>query len=173
MQEERKQSVHPLAWLLVSALVVLSLFQVSVSGIDYYFETMHGHFNRSRKLSVPTLQKIRIDGSRQFLWAKGDRHPDPDQAEWFEMTGTPIDLQEVNHGIGRDTITSIDDPVFVKPGDARLRKRWRGRYDANIDDLAVIGYVHNGDARAYPIRLLNRHELVNDVVGGKPVTIGW
>lgn len=173
MPDGRKQKAHPIAWAVVSALVIFSVFQLSVSGVDYYFKAVHGHFNRSRALSIPTLSKIRIDGSRQYLWAKGDRHPDPDQAEWFEMTGTPIDLEEVNHGIGRDTIASIDDPVFVEPDDARLRRRWGGRDDADIDDLAVIGFVHNGDARAYPIRLLNRHELVNDTVGGKPVTVGW
>ena len=37
----------------------------------------------------------------------------------------------------------------------------------------VIGYVGNGDARAYPASLLDHHELVNDRIGGKPVTVGW
>ncbi len=31
----------------------------------------------------------------------------------------------------------------------------------------------DGDARAYSVQLLSRHETVNDVVGGKPVEVTW
>ena len=41
------------------------------------------------------------------------------------------------------------------------------------DDLMVIGYVMEGEARAYPTALLDRHEVVNDEFKGKPVTVGW
>ena len=37
----------------------------------------------------------------------------------------------------------------------------------------VIGLVINGDARAYPLRILIWHEIVNDVVGGVPVAITY
>ena len=37
----------------------------------------------------------------------------------------------------------------------------------------VVGLVINGDARAYPVRLLSLHEIVNDVVGGEPVAVTW
>lgn len=37
----------------------------------------------------------------------------------------------------------------------------------------VVGLEINGDARAYPVRLLSLHEIVNDVVGGEPVAITW
>ena len=30
-----------------------------------------------------------------------------------------------------------------------------------------------GDARAYSVPLLSRHEIVNDVVGGKPIAVTW
>ena len=42
-----------------------------------------------------------------------------------------------------------------------------------LDAEYVIGLSLNGDARAYPIRLLSSHELVNDTVGGQPVLISW
>jgi hypothetical protein len=42
-----------------------------------------------------------------------------------------------------------------------------------VDDELVIGVVINDDARAYPIRLLSNHEIVNDIVGGDPVMITW
>jgi hypothetical protein len=40
------------------------------------------------------------------------------------------------------------------------------------NDIIVLGYRHKGEAKAYPLAIMNRHELVNDVVGGKPVTVG-
>ena len=49
----------------------------------------------------------------------------------------------------------------------------RGRKPKSNDEIDVIGYVDGDDARAYPIALLDQHELVNDNVGGKPVTVGW
>jgi hypothetical protein len=43
-----------------------------------------------------------------------------------------------------------------------------------MDDFEhVIGVYINGDARAYPIRMLSRHEIVNDVVGGEYIAVTW
>ncbi|MCI0575771.1 MAG: DUF3179 domain-containing protein [Chloroflexi bacterium] len=42
-----------------------------------------------------------------------------------------------------------------------------------LDGEYVIGLALNGEARAYPIRLLSSHELVNDTVGGEAVLISW
>lgn len=66
-------------------------------------------------------------------------------------------------GVPKDGIPSIDNPEF-KPV-------------AEIKDLApteaVVGLEINGDARAYPLRILIWHEIVNDVVGGVPATITY
>ncbi len=37
----------------------------------------------------------------------------------------------------------------------------------------VFGLVINGDARAYPLRIMDWHELVNDVVGGVPISLAY
>ena len=66
--------------------------------------------------------------------------------------------------LSKDAIPSIDDPQFVSPETAD------SQYD---DDELVIGVNINGDARAYSVPLLSRHEIVNDVVGGKPVAVTW
>jgi hypothetical protein len=60
-------------------------------------------------------------------------------------------------------INATDD-LFVNPtlGDAE----W-------LEDELVIGFVNNGEARAYPVRLMSLHEIVNDTVGGEPVAITW
>jgi hypothetical protein len=40
-------------------------------------------------------------------------------------------------------------------------------------DEEVIGLALGGEARAYPIRIMNWHEVVNDVVGGEPVAVTY
>jgi hypothetical protein len=37
----------------------------------------------------------------------------------------------------------------------------------------VFGVAINGDARAYPLRILDWHELANDVVGGVPMSLAY
>jgi len=102
---------------------------------------------------------------RRLLWARGE--PDSPEAEWFDVTASSIDPTQFEHGIGKDSIPAIDEPLFVEVDDARLS-------DVGINDQTmVIGFAHGAEAKAYPLRILNRHELVNDRVGGKPVTVGW
>lgn len=64
----------------------------------------------------------------------------------------------------KDAIPAIDSPRFVS---ARKARGWM-----RPDEL-VIGLSINGDSRAYAINMLSRHEIVNDVVGGKPVAVTW
>lgn len=71
--------------------------------------------------------------------------------------GEPAELIYV---LPKDAIPSIQDPDF--DGDPWLTNSNR-----------VVGVEVNGDARAYPIRMLNWHEIVNDVVGGEPLSITY
>ncbi len=120
--------------------------------------------------------KVKIDGPKTFLWAGGDSSG-PD-AQWYDFTGSPIPTEKLQFGIGKDQIQSIDDPLFVAPDDPRLLEIASSPYGKDAqpktnDEVMVMGYVENGEARAYPTALLDHHELVNDTIGGKPVTVGW
>ena len=37
----------------------------------------------------------------------------------------------------------------------------------------VFGVSINGDHRAYPLRVANAHEMINDVVGGEPIALAY
>ena len=63
-----------------------------------------------------------------------------------------------------DAIPAISDPSFVSAEEAG------DQYDR---DELVLGVEIDGDARAYSVPLLSRHEIVNDVVGGKPIAVTW
>ena len=40
-------------------------------------------------------------------------------------------------------------------------------------DELVLGVELNGDAKAYPLRILDWHEVINDVIGNTPVTVAY
>lgn len=65
----------------------------------------------------------------------------------------------VQNVLPRDAIPSIDQPTF---GPA---------YFGVADDEVLV--VDGDPPRAYPIRILSYHEIVNDVVDGQPVAVTW
>ena len=67
-------------------------------------------------------------------------------------------------GVRVDGIPPLESPAFVAPEDAA---DWIGAKDL------VIGVEVNGDARAYPRRIIDWHEMVNDTVGGVPVSLAY
>ncbi|NUQ97436.1 MAG: DUF3179 domain-containing protein [Streptomyces sp.] len=71
----------------------------------------------------------------------------------------------VSGGPGKDGIPAIDKARFVDAGDARFLS----------DDQPVFGLEgHGGERpRAYPQLVLVWHEIVNDRVGGRPLTVTY
>jgi hypothetical protein len=121
--------------------------------------------------------KIRRDADGEvYVYADGDLE-DASTLEWYSFTGSPFPAEELQYGIGKDRIRAIDDPLFVSPDDPRLLaippSPYRKEPVETADDIMVIGYVMEGEPRAYPTALLDRHEVVNDEFKGKPVAVGW
>jgi len=71
----------------------------------------------------------------------------------FDLKGALIPSEQIHFGgPAKDGIPAIDKPDFTSAGLAAFLR----------DDDAVLGIVRGGVARAYPIRILNWHEVVND-----------
>ncbi len=77
---------------------------------------------------------------------------------------TRIRLDEVvTGGVRLDGIPSLDNPKTVSVAEASWLKA----------DEAVFGVDLGGEQRAYPLRMLDWHEMLNDVVGGEPITLSY
>ncbi len=75
-----------------------------------------------------------------------------------------IRLEEISWGgVIKDGIPSLDNPTLIAPADA----------DYIRDDDLVFGVSINGDARAYPLRIMGWHEMFNDVIGGVPLALAY
>jgi hypothetical protein len=88
---------------------------------------------------------------------------DPKFREFFAPGNTSlVRLDEVDWGgVGVNGIPPLDRPATVPAREARYLK------DAHV----VFGIFINGEARAYPRRILAWHELARDRLGGIDVTI--
>lgn len=82
----------------------------------------------------------------------------------FDLSDSLIPADEIHlGGPARDGIPAIDRPRFVNPAQA----------DFLADKDRVLALMHNGEAKAYPIAILNWHEVVNDTIGGIPVAVTY
>lgn len=75
-----------------------------------------------------------------------------------------VDKDEIKQGClgGKDCIPSIDNPRFETVSSASA---WLN------DGDVILGLNHNGVQRAYPQKIMNWHEIVNDTIGGDPIAV--
>ena len=116
-----------------------------------------------------------LDAWQRAMWnAPEARHPryaafksalysliDPRFSAYFDTAGEAlIRLDEIVWGgVRQDGIPPLRDPAMLAADDAGYLE----------DDHIVFGISVNGDARAYPKRILAWHEMFVDTVGGVPV----
>jgi hypothetical protein len=90
----------------------------------------------------------------------------PPTADWqLPLPMSPEELRENARSGGppKDGIPSIDEPSFVDPGNA-------GFLDPGDP---VFGVARDGAVKAYPQKILVSHEIVNDTLGGTPVSVTY
>jgi hypothetical protein len=86
-------------------------------------------------------------------------------AEWprTDFGRAIVDLGDiVSGGPPKDGIPAIDAPAFRAVAEVELP-----------GNEPVIGLRLGGEARAYPMRVLMWHEIVNDEVQGRPIAVTW
>ena len=144
--------------------------------------------------AVETLQFLSGEtiGDNWLLWSEwigkhSDEYPPPSEyAEWkinylrqidgrFGAFLTPylggkadddFDLTELEWGgVVPDGIPPLENPAHA-PADDPLAEYLE-------DDERVIGVSINGEHRAYPLRIINAHELANDILGGEHLSLTW
>jgi Protein of unknown function (DUF3179) len=82
----------------------------------------------------------------------------------FDLSNATIPVSEIlGGGPPRDGIPAIDAPKFIRPDTAAFMR----------DDDIVLSLTRGGTTRAYPLRVLVWHEIVNDTIGGEPVAVTY
>ena len=87
----------------------------------------------------------------------------PAFAGWnFDKHSIPVD-EIMSGGPPKDGIPALTNPEYVAAGKASYLKK----------NDQVIGVVIDGKPRAYPLKIMSWHELVNDRVGDLPILVSW
>lgn len=125
----------------------------------------------------------RVEGYKAWVEAIGARtdiRPAPGYADWKRelleridpgygkvlYPGAParIRLEEVvSGGVRLAGIPALDRPPVVPAAEAKFMRAGE----------RVFAAVVAGEARAYPRRVLSWHEMLNDEIGGEPVTLSY
>ncbi|MBI2928681.1 MAG: DUF3179 domain-containing protein [Verrucomicrobia bacterium] len=82
----------------------------------------------------------------------------------FDLSQAVIPVEDiVSGGVARDAIPAIDSPKFLSPDEADF---------LHPDDL-VVSVTLSGRTRAYPLRILAWHEIVNDQLGAAAIAVTY
>lgn len=102
------------------------------------------------------------DVSSAAGWNPSQRDPVSLEEEGYNDSNLCVDPAQLVRGNGvRNDIAALEYPDFLAAQDVR--------YLRDHDRLIVVEV--NGETRAYPTRILNYHDLVNDTIGGVPVAV--
>ena len=142
------------------ASILRALRTLTGAEIDDWREAMLWQEARPEIVPHPSFVDIKRDvfddidlNFDRFL---GDGRAAPDRLS--------IRLEEIVWGGAYvDGIPPLDQPTMIAAAAA----------DYLRDDDLVFGVEIGGDARAYPLRILGWHEMLNDVVGGVPVALAY
>jgi len=102
---------------------------------------------------MQALREVRGGGGRSRRPEPGQRKLDDKEAD-FEAAS--------RRAAPRDAFPVLDNPKMTKAAAAKLS-----------DAEPVIGVVVGGEARAYSVAVMGRHELANDVCGKTPIAVSW
>ncbi len=146
-------------------------------------------FSRDNKALVSALEKLTgakpgADWSDWMLWQESNPQTgvmpgfasfqskilaeiDPNFQIFLPASGEvkhEIRLEEITWGgVVKDGIPALNNPQLIPAEKASY---------LNDTDL-VFGVEINGDVRAYPLRIMDWHEMFNDVIGGVPVALAY
>lgn len=150
---------HRRLWIMYHVMFVLLLAHF----IMVYLFPGHFHDSRGQIRGLPTVAgSATRDASHVIERDDGTRllHGGEEESMHFNITTFRLDPGNLNYGIGREAFPALIEPKFVSAAEA---SEWLG------SDDRVLAVRIKGEVRVYPVELLIRHEVVNDVVAGVPI----
>jgi hypothetical protein len=106
---------------------------------------------------------IHDEGQATLLWSGWD--PDAGRHNWFRVGRGELDPVRIAGGVGRDAVRAIDWPMIEVGG---------GKFWQLIPpEHPVASLRWAGVEAAYPLRVLERVGVVNDMIGETPLLVAY
>lgn len=103
---------------------------------------------------------IHDEGGATLLWSgwrPGLGH------DWFRVGKGELDREQLSEPFGRDVVQAIDRPIVEVGGG----QRWEALPEGDL----VLGLSWKGASMAYPAKVLEKVEVINDTVAGRPLLV--
>lgn len=128
--------------------------------------------HRRRLLGLASTATVGLAGCTVGWQRDGTTDPTgtPTIAGSVDGVDLPVPADELRTPLPKDAIPAIVEPTFASD--------WSGLDPEGVDDprlpdnSAVIGVTGDSEPRAYPLRILNWHEVVNDDLDG-PIAVTY
>jgi len=102
--------------------------------------------------------KIIIEGKKKYLWGGTDKK------DHFDITNYTLNDNQLHYGLGREAFPALIQPKFISVNQA-------DPFFKNGDRFLLVTY--RDETKAYSIKDLTRHEVVNDEIGGLPIMAAY
>ena len=125
--------------------------------VDKKTEAPKEVIKKQRPVAFDNGKFFEIDGKRMLYGGENASHH-------FDISGYSLKDEQFHYGIGRERFPALLDPTFISVKEA----------DTNWADSTRFLLAYSGnDVKAYSIKDLTRHEVVNDVLDGKPIMAAY
>ncbi len=112
---------------------------------------------QQRPLAIENGKIFQVDGKKMLYGGEQDY-------QHFDISNCSLKDEQFHYGIGREKFPALIDPQFITVTEAdQLFK---------ADDRFLLLSMGN-ETKAYSIKDLTRHEVVNDVINDKPVMAAY
>ncbi|HMB48366.1 MAG TPA: DUF3179 domain-containing protein, partial [Afifellaceae bacterium] len=140
--------------------ILSALSSLTASPIESWADAMLWQEAHPEVIPHPSFRNLKLE-VLYSIDPRFARFLDGDKSKRENMK---IRLEEIAWGGVRvDGIPSLDNPKLILVAEAGYL----------LDDDLVFGVAINGDARAYPLRIMGWHEMFNETIGGVPVALAY
>lgn len=140
-------------------LISIGLF----SGCKNQDQTIHKSSNsepikiNKRPVSIENGKFFELDGNKMLYGGK-------DSSQHFNISSYDLKDEQFHYGIGREKFPALLEPEFISVKEANAIWADSSRF--------LLAYSGN-DIKAYSVKDLTRHEVVNDVLNGQPIMAAY
>ena len=113
--------------------------------------------NRQRPVSAELGKFFDKDGKRMLYGGQKDN-------QHFDISNLSLSEDQFHYGLGREAFPALIEPKFTSVNDAD--NQWS-------NDSRFLVAKSGNEVKAYSIKDLTRHEIVNDELNGKPIMAAY
>ena len=110
-----------------------------------------------RPVAIETGKFFVLDGRRMLYGGENEN-------QHFDITGYELNDEQLHYGLGREAFPALLDPGFITVEEANFI--W-------ADNARFLLAYSGDDVKAYAVQDLIRHEIVNDLLDGKPIMAAY